>query len=185
MSGAAADARGLCDRNKMYGSKIKQWGMFKNNGDTEKALSIGGEGMPKRKRYDVKTAEKVFYALLDHAIPTNPATVRPPDIFKHQELVLFSVYDYILEAFNRGGYRPDQLLSPVNQTSITWQRISDKAYEFGVMFQRSSDKQAAEAYNSIIRQMESLATSAHPYMMIKFWRVCYYLHRLGEKNRDY
>jgi hypothetical protein len=78
MSGAAADARGLCDRNKMYSSKIKQWGMFKNNGDTEKAPSIGGEGMPKRKRYNVKAAEKVFYALLDHAIPTNPASVRPP-----------------------------------------------------------------------------------------------------------
>jgi hypothetical protein len=169
----------------MYSSKIKQWGMFKNNGDAEKAPSVGGEGISKRKRYDVKAAEKVFHALLDHAIPTNPASVHPPDIFKHQELVLFSVYDYILEAFNRGGYQPDQLLSPVDQTSITWQRISDKAYEFGVMFQKSSDKQAAEAYNSIIRQVEPLATSAHPYMMIKFWRVCYYLHRLGKKIRDY
>ncbi|KAL4747564.1 hypothetical protein BDW72DRAFT_196639 [Aspergillus terricola var. indicus] len=65
-----------------------------------------------------------------------------------------------------------------------WQRLSDKAYETGVLFQKSSGEQAAEAYNWILHQMEPIAVSAHPYMMVKFWRVCYYLNPLGDMIND-
>ncbi|KAG2413660.1 hypothetical protein HFD88_002849 [Aspergillus terreus] len=170
---------------KMYNSRLAQWGISKNNKSNRQAPQSGGSGTSLRKRYDVKAAEKVFYALVDHALPGNPVSTHPPAVFDSQELVLFSVYDYILEAFNKGGYQPDQLHNPVDHISMTWQRISDKAYETGVLFRKARIEQTAQAYNWILRQMEPLAKSAHPYMMIKFWRVCYYLHQLGEMIGDH
>lgn len=133
----------------------------------------------------MKAAERVFYALIDHSIPNNPASVRNPEIFQRQESVLFSVYDYILEAFNKGGYKPSLLHDTEDTSFRTWQNLSDKAYEMSVALRKSSIDEAAEAFDWILRNLEPMAKSNHPSMMIKFWRVCYYLKEVGGMINNY
>lgn len=177
----------------MYKKRLRKWRFFKNNKKNAPDLLVPtSKSGILRTRRQTKVSKKSVLGI-ELAQRLQPQLVMGhlvnPQSHRTQEKILSDVQNYIHGLFESHGWRFDRIkIMPPSQAadrSREWQCLSDSFFGvFTLISNKSIDKGFARLRDTFLR-LESATDVGDISIMIKFWRICYYLRKICLVSNDY
>lgn len=101
-----------------------------------------------------------------------------PNCFRNLEAVITSVNDYASGLFCGSSWSWDtfKIIAPAG-TLDHWQDISDQCFGASTLFVRGSISEGRKTSDHVCEELQGAIRSNTPGLLIKFWRMAWYLHK--------
>lgn len=186
-------------RLRQYKDKFKRWPGFgkntkKANGKMNMMAIMQPTTASTRTRLNRKIKEgpslsESLFNRLSHRV-IEISRVASPESCLLQETILKSIQDIAAGLFESLGWNTPDLFAITAEDQTTglskaWQSISDRTFGAARLAKMSQLGLGLQNLRVIFEDMESTMTSPDPSMLVKFWRICRYLHDLCVVAKDF
>lgn len=178
----------------MFDRRIRVWGYKvnhakdKSNGDATGARTSNRKRKPKgsgdrqARSGMLGTPNETKFSDRDD-LQTIPV-IQSPDAYLLQEQMLSSVHNYALGVFQSRKWKFDPLRTYAPQGSqdfgAIWKDLSDQCFGAGILSRNHGQRrEAIMKLQCILEGIEAVGNASDPHLLVRFWRLCRYLHGIN------